>query len=408
MSNDPRMKLRTVEDFKAFKGKRVFLRADFNVPVSRAKVSPDEDWRIRKVVPTIERLAAAGARVVLASHLGRPEGKKAAALKLDPIAKRLTQLLGRIVEKLPDCVGPETEKAVAAMKDGQVVLLENLRFKKGEEENDPEFSEALSRLGDAYIDEAFGTCHRAAASIVGITRHLPSYAGPLLVSEVAALTKALESPERPYLVVMGGAKVSSKIGVISQMLSVADRVLLGGALVAPFYKAMSHCIGQTPCSDEDLAAAAEIMRHPYFKKLILPHDVVIGDPKRPKDWAKVVDLQEEPFDLCIENEAILDIGPKTIAAYAAYVRSAKMIVWNGPLGWFEEPKFSHGTLALGRLIAARSKGKTYGIVGGGETAIALAKTGLMECVDHVSTGGGAMLEFLEGKALPGLQPLRIA
>lgn len=401
------MKLRTADDFKIFKGQRVFLRADFNVPVSRAKVSPDEDWRIRKVVPTIERLISVGAKVVLASHLGRPEGKKVAALKLDPIAKRLSQLLKQEVAKLPDCVGPEVEKAVEAMMPGQVVLLENLRFKKGEEENDPHFAQALSRLADAYMDEAFGTCHRAAASIVGITRYLKSYAGPLLVSEVEALTKALEDPEHPYLVVMGGAKVSTKIGVINQMLSISDRVLLGGALIAPFYKAMSHCIGETPCSDEDLEAARALMKHPYYKKLILPHDVVIGDPKHPKDWAKVVDLQEKPFDLCIENEAILDIGPKTISAYASYIRSAKMIVWNGPLGWFEEPKFSHGTLALGRLIAARSKGKAYGIIGGGETAIALSRTGLMDCVDHVSTGGGAMLEFLEGKALPGLQPLRI-
>lgn len=401
------MKLRTIDDFKTFRGKRVFLRADFNVPVSRGKVGADEDWRIRKVVPTIERLSAVGAKVVLASHLGRPEGKKVAALKLEPIAKRLTQLLKQTVTMLPDCVGPAVEEAVAAMKPGQVVLLENLRFKKGEEENDLKFAEALSRLGDVYMDEAFGTVHRAAASIVGITRYLPSYAGPLLVAEVEALTKALETPDHPYLVVMGGAKVSSKIGVINQLLSVSDRLLLGGALVAPFYKAMSHCIGDTPCTDEDLEAARELMKHPYFKKLILPHDVVVGDPKHPKDWAKVVDLQEKPFDLCIEHEAILDIGPKTISAYASYIRSAKMIVWNGPLGWFEEPKFSHGTLALGRLIAARSKGKAYGVIGGGETAIALARTGLMDCVDHVSTGGGAMLEFLEGKPLPGLQPLRI-
>lgn len=400
------MKLRTLDDLGRLKGKRVLLRADFNVPVSRGKVAADEDWRIRKVVPTIERLMKAGARVVLASHLGRPDGKKVASLKMDAIAKRLSTLLHRDVAKLPDCVGAEAEKAVEEMKDGDVVLLENLRFRKGEEANDPHFAEALSRLGDVYVDDAFGTCHRAAASIVGITRYLPSAAGPLLVAEVSALEKALEEPERPYLVVMGGSKVSTKIGVITQMLSVADRVLLGGALIAPFYKAMSHCIGSTPCTDEDLEAAKTLMRHPYFKKLILPHDVVVGDPGHPKDWAKVVDLQEEPFDLCKEHEAILDIGPKTISAYASYIRSAKMIVWNGPLGWFEQPKFSHGTLAIGRLIAARSKGKTFGVVGGGETAIALARTGLMDCVDHVSTGGGAMLEFLEGKTLPGIQPLR--
>jgi phosphoglycerate kinase len=401
------MRLRVLDDYKSLKGKRVFLRADFNVPVNRGKIGAEEDWRLRRVVPTIEMLRKAGARVVLATHMGRPEGKKVAALKLDAVAKRLSTLAHAPIEKLSDCLGPEVEAAIAAMKDGDVVMLENLRFRKGEEENDLQFAEALSRLADVYIDEAFGVSHRAAASNVGITRYLPSYAGPLLETEVKALTKALEEPERPYLVVMGGAKVSTKINVISQMLSVADRVLLGGALIAPFYKAMSHCIGATSCTDEDLEAARKLMQHPYYKKLILPHDVVIADPKKPTGKASVVDLQEEPFDLCRDNEAILDIGPKTISAYASYIRSAKMIVWNGPLGWFEQPKFSHGTLALGRLIAARSKGRAFGVVGGGETVQALARTGLMDCVDHVSTGGGAMLEFLEGKVLPGIQPLLV-
>ncbi len=399
------MRLRVIDDYKPLKGMRVLLRADFNVPVSRGKIGAEEDWRIRRVVPTIEKLRKAGARVIVATHLGRPEGKKVVSMKLDAVAKRLSQLAHVEVAKLPDCVGPEVEEAVSKMKDGQVVMLENLRFRKGEEENDLKFAEALSRLADVYVDEAFGVSHRAAASNVGITRYLPSYAGPLLAAEVDALTMSLEAPERPYLVLMGGAKISGKIGVIAQMLSVADRVLLGGALIAPFYKAMSHCIGATTCSDEDLEAAHALMKHPYYKKLILPHDVVIGDPDDPKGKATVVDLQNEPFDLCRDREAILDIGPKTISAYSSYIRSAKMIVWNGPLGWFESPKFSHGTLAIGRLVAARSKGRAFGVVGGGETVQALARTGLADCVDHVSTGGGAMLEFLEGKVLPGIQPL---
>lgn len=399
------MRLRILDDASSLKGQRVLLRVDFNVPVARGKVGPEEDWRIRRAVPTIERLHKAGARVIVATHLGRPDGKKSAALKLDPVAKRLSQLAHVDVLKLDDCVGPEVEEAVAGLRDGQVAMLENLRFRKGEEENDPAFAASLARLADVYVDDAFGTAHRAAASNVGITRHLPSYAGPLLAAEVEALTRALESPERPYLVLMGGSKVSTKIGVISQLLSVADRVLLGGALIAPFYKAMSHCIGSTPCDDRDLEAARELMSHPYFKKLILPHDVIIGDPARPEAAPQAVDLQQEPFDLCRDREAILDVGPKTIAAYASYIRSAQMIVWNGPLGWFEKPRFAHGTLALGRLVAARSKGKAYGIVGGGETVQALMRTGLADCVDHVSTGGGAMLEFLEGKTLPGIAPL---
>ena len=399
------MRLRVLDDYKSLKGKRVLVRADFNVPVNRGKIGAEEDWRLRRVVPTVEKLRKAGARVILCTHMGRPEGKKVASLKLDAVAKRLSQLAHVTVTKLPDCIGAEVEKAVAAMKDGEVVMLENLRFRKGEEENDLAFAEALSRLADVYVDEAFGVSHRAAASNVAITRYLPSYAGPLLAAEVSALTKALDDPERPYLVIMGGAKVSSKIAVISQMLSVADRVLLGGALIAPFYKAMSHCIGATDCSDEDLEAAVSLMKHPYYKKLILPHDVVIADPRDAKSRPQIVDLQNEPFDLCQDHEAILDIGPKTISAYASYIRSARMIVWNGPLGWFEQPKYSHGTLALGRLIAARSTGRAFGVVGGGETVQALARTGLADCVDHVSTGGGAMLEFLEGKVLPGIQPL---
>ncbi|WKZ29045.1 MAG: phosphoglycerate kinase [Patescibacteria group bacterium] len=400
------MKLRTLDELTSLKGKRVLLRADFNVPVTRGKVSADEDWRIRKVVPTIERLRKAGARVVVATHLGRPEGKKVASFKTDPLAKRLSELLHAPVVKIADCVGEAAEDATRALGNGHVAMLENLRFKKGEEANDPAFSEALSRLGDVFVNEAFGTCHRAAASIVGVTRHLPSYAGPLLVSEVEALSRVMDAPESPYVVVMGGSKVSDKIGIISQMLSAADRVLLGGALIAPFFKAQSHCIGLTPCTDEDLEAARELMKHPYYKKLILPHDVVIADSKDPRT-AQVVDLQEEPFDLCRDHESILDIGPKTITAYAGYIRTAKTIVWNGPLGLFEVPKFSHGTLAIGRLIAARSKGKTFGVAGGGETAVALTRTGLADCIDHLSTGGGAMLEFLEGAMLPGLQPLRI-
>lgn len=400
------MKLRSILEVKQLKGRRVLVRADFNVPVVRGRVGEQEDWRLQKVAPTIERLVRAGARVVLASHLGRPEGRKVAALKMDPVAKRLAAILGRPVKKLPDCVGPAVERSVKAMKGGGVVLLENLRFHKGEDANDKAFAKRLARLGDLYVNEAFATSHRAAASIVAVADELPSYAGELLVAEVEALERVLRHPARPYLVMMGGAKISTKIGVIARLLKIADRVLLGGALIAPFYKAIGFCIGSTPCSDQDVKTAEELIRSKLFDRLVLPHDVVVGHPKRPAEKAKVVDLRTEPFDLCDgDRRAVLDIGPKTISAYASYIRSAKTIVWNGPMGLFEIPKYSHGTLALGRLVAARSSGRAYGLVGGGETAVALARTGLMDCVDHVSTGGGAMLEFLEGKKLPGLVPL---
>lgn len=401
------MKLRALPNPKAFRGKRVLVRADFNVPVAKGKIAPEEDWRLRKVAPTVELLVQAGARVILASHLGRPGGKKDAALKLDPIAKRLAAILRRPVKKLADCVGTRVEKAVREMKDGDVVLLENLRFHPGEEKDDPAFAEALAELADAYVNEAFATCHRAAASLVGAARRLPAYAGPLLMKEVEALESALKAPQRPYLVVMGGAKVADKIGVISRLLSVADRLLLGGALVGPFFQARGHGIGLTASSDADLSAAKHALAMPEARNLILPCDVVVGDPAKPEGKPEVVDVPESPADLCGPGRAILDVGPKTVSAYASFIRSARMIVWNGPLGLFEVPKYSHGTLAIGRLIAARSKGRAYGLVGGGETVLALSRTGLMDCVDHVSTGGGAMLEFLEGKDLPGLRPLKL-
>ncbi len=399
------MKLRSIADAKDLKGKRVLLRADFNVPIVGGKVGETEDWRLKKTVPTIEFLMRARAKTILASHLGRPEGKKTAALKLDPVAKRLSKLIGKPVKKLSDCVGARVEKAVGEMKTGDVVLLENLRFHAGEDDNDPKFAGQLARLADLYVNDSFATCHRKAASLVAITRELPARAGLLLLREVAALTKVMENPAHPYLVLMGGAKVSSKIGVIERMLKIADRILLGGALVVPFFKAMGYGIGASLCGKEDLAAAQELLRSKNRDRLILPYDLVTGNMKKISDHAEAVDVGIAPKELCGPKRAILDVGPKTINAYASFIRSAKTLVWNGPLGWFEVPKFSHGTLALGRLIASRSSGRAFGVVGGGESVQALQMTGLMDCVDHVSTGGGAMLEFLEGKTLPGIEAL---
>lgn len=397
--------MRSIKEAKALRGKRVLVRVDFNVPLVKGKIGREEDWRLRKTLPTIEYLMKHGARVILASHLGRPDGKKDAKLKMDAVAKRLAVLLHREVAKIGECVGPKVQKAVESLKDGGILLLENLRFNPGEEDNDPKFAKQLAALADAYVNDSFATCHRAAASLVAITKELPSYAGLLLLEEVEALKRVMAKPARPHLVVMGGAKVSSKIGTIENLLTIADRILLGGALANPFYQASGFGIGKSICGAEDLEAAKRLMRLPEARKLILPHDVVIGNPADLAVRAQVRELRRAPFDLCGPDEAILDIGPKTVSAYASYLRSAKTIIWNGPLGWFEVPKFSHGTMALGRLIAARSKGRTFGVVGGGESVMALEKTGLMDCVDHVSTGGGAMLEFLEGKELPGLKAL---
>ena len=401
------MRMPVLEQLHDVRGKRVLVRADFNVPITDGLVGDEEDWRIRKTLPTIEWLKKRGAKVIIASHLGRPEGKKVASLSLAPVAKRLSQLLRMPVLLTSEPIGAKAAAAVESMNDGDVVLLENLRFKPGEEKDDPKFAKALAEMADIYVNDAFAVCHRKAASVSAITKLLPSYAGMLLEKEIRVLSAVLKQPIRPMLVMMGGAKVSSKIGVIKRLLEVADRVMIGGALANPFFKALGFGIGASLTSPEDEEAAQKLLKSALAGKLILPHDLVIGDSKKPAtSKAEVVDISVIPRELCGPKQAIYDVGPKTISAYSSYLRSANMIVWNGPLGLFEIPKFSHGTLALGRLIASRSKGRTFGVVGGGESVMALSRTGLMECVDHVSTGGGAMLEFLEGKSLPGIEALK--
>jgi len=400
------MRLRSIEKVKDLKGKRVLVRVDFNVPTERGRVHADGEWRLRQTIPTIGFLMGAGAKVILMSHRGRPNGKKVLSLRMAPVAKRFSAMIGKTVKSLPDCIGPTIEKEIAKMKNGEVVLLENLRFKAGESKNDAKFAKKLAALADVYVNDAFATSHRKAASIVAITKELPSYAGLLLIKEVEALEHAMKKAEKPFIVIMGGAKVSTKIGAIENLMKVADRILLGGALLIPFLEVQGFGIGKSDIEKEDIDAALRLIHSKDFKKIVLPIDVLVGDPKRPEDRLKTVDLTEDPFELGEkQGHSILDIGPKTISAYASFLRSAKTIVWNGPLGLFEIPKYSHGTLSLGRLIAARSKGRAFGLVGGGETVMALEKTGLADCVDHISTGGGSMLEFIEGKDLPGLKAL---
>lgn len=399
------MKLPTLPEAKISSGTRVLVRADFNVAIEGGKIGQDEDWRLLKTLPTIEYLTKHGAKVILASHLGRPAGKKSAEFKLDPVAARLSQLLRHPVAQLDECVGPEALAHVEKMKSGDVCLLANLRFEAGEEKNDPEFAAELAKLADVYVNDAFAVCHRAAASTCAITAFLPSYAGLLLESEVDALSKVMTKPPRPYLVLMGGAKVSTKIGVIEKMLEIADRVLLGGGLANAFFQAKGYGIGASRVAPEEEAAAKKVLASVNARKLVLPGDVVVGDPSRPLSPAEAVLVKPKAHELAAEPRSVLDVGPKTVSAYASFIRSAQTIVWNGPLGWFEESRYAHGTLALGRLIAARSKGRAFGVVGGGESVTALRRTGLADCVDHVSTGGGAMLEFLEGRALPGIEAL---
>lgn len=400
------MRLRSIEQLKSLKGKRVLVRVDFNVPTVRGKVAEDGEWRLRQSIPTIGLLMGAGAKIILLSHRGRPKGRKAASLSMKPVAKRFSEMLGTGVKALPDCVGPAVEKAIQGMKNGEVILLENVRFKAGEAKNDAKLAKKFARLAEIYVNDAFATSHRKAASIVAITKELPSYAGLLLIKEVNALEHALKKPKKPFIVVMGGAKVSTKLGAIENLLKVADRVLLGGALLIPFLEAQGFAVGAHSIDDADRDAVIKLIHSKDFKKIVLPIDVVVGHPKKPKERLKTVDMTKDPAKLSEKrSHGILDIGPKTISAYASFLRSAQTIVWNGPLGMFEVPKYSHGTIALGRLIAARSKGKAFGLVGGGETVMALEKTGLADCVDHISTGGGSMLEFIEGRTLPGLKAL---
>lgn len=400
------MKLRTLPKPKDLKGKRVLLRVDYNVPVTRGKVERDGEWRLLRSVPTLEYLVASGAKTLILSHRGRPAGKSVASLSMKPIANRLSAMLGRKVPFVADCTGPKVAGAVAKMKDGDILLLENVRFKKGEGTDAKAFSEKLSGSADLFVNDAFAVSHREAASVVGVARLLPSFAGRLMVNEVSAISSAMADPKRPFVAVMGGAKVSSKIGAIERMLEVADRVLLGGSLIVPFFEAQGFGVGSSRASQEDVDAAVRLMSSKRFGKVVLPHDVIIGNPKSVKGRPRIVDLSEDPFEFTEKRtEGVMDIGPKTVSAYASYIRSASTIIWNGPLGLFEIPKYSHGTIAVGRLIATRSKGRAFGIVGGGETVMALERTGLADCVDHISTGGGAMLEFIESGDLPGLKPL---
>jgi len=390
------MRKKTIRDVDV-QGKRVFVRVDFNVPLDDGRIA--DDRRIREALPTITLLREHRARTILASHLGRPQGKVDDTLRLDPVAKRLGELLGAEVRKLQDCIGPEVEAAVAAMKDGDVVLLENLRFHKGEEANDLEFAAALARLADLYVNDAFGTAHRAHASTVGIAKLLPAVAGLLLEKELNYLSSALENPNRPFVAVLGGKKVSDKIGVIRNLLTKSDALLIGGAMSYTFLKAKGFEVGKSLCEDDKLDLARSLMTDAGKRRLAfhLPEDVVVADRFAEDAAHKTVPAEAIPKDWMG-----MDIGSHTAATYVKVIRDAMTVMWNGPMGVFEMPPFARGTRAVAEAMA-QSKGVT--IVGGGDSAAAVEQEGLANQMTHVSTGGGASLEFLEGKELPGVAVL---
>ncbi len=390
------MNKQTIRDVEV-KGKRVLVRADFNVPLDDGRIT--DDRRIREALPTIAELRQQGARVILASHLGRPDGKVVDSLRLDPVAQRLGELLGAPVRKLPDCVGPEVQRAVAEMRDGQVVLLENLRFHREEEANDEQFARALASLADLYVNDAFGTAHRAHASTVGVTRFLPAVAGLLMEKELTYLSRALEDPRRPFVAILGGKKVSDKIGVIRNLLTRADALLIGGAMGYTFLRAQGLPVGASLCEEDKLDLARSLMDDAAKRKVMfrLPDDVVVADRFAQDAAHRVV-----PAGAIPEGWMGMDIGPQASAAYADVIARAGTVMWNGPMGVFEFPAFAAGTRAVAEAMA---KSKAVTIVGGGDSAAAVQQMGLAEHMTHISTGGGASLEFLEGKQLPGVAAL---
>jgi phosphoglycerate kinase len=387
----------TIRDVE-LRGKRVFCRVDFNVPMKDGQIT--DDTRIRAAIPTIQYLINQGAKVILASHLGRPKGKVVEEMRLTPVAKRLSELLNQPVYKVDEVIGPEVEQKVSELKEGEVLLLENVRFLPGEEKNDPQLSLAFSKLADLYVNDAFGAAHRAHASTAGIAQYLPAVAGFLMEKEIEALGQALNDPKRPFTAIIGGAKVKDKIGVIENLLKKVDNLLIGGGLAFTFVRAKGHEIGKSLLEEDKLELAKQFIQQAEEKgvRLLLPIDAVVADEfSENPERVQTVDIDKIPNDMMA-----LDIGPKTVELYSEVIKQSQMVVWNGPMGVFEFDRFAVGTNAIAKALA---ESNAYSIVGGGDSAAAIEKSGLASEVDHISTGGGASLEFLEGKELPGVAVL---
>ncbi|MBS4219420.1 phosphoglycerate kinase [Bacillus sp. FJAT-49711] len=391
------MEKKSIKDIDV-KGKRVFCRVDFNVPMNEGKVT--DDTRIKAALPTIQYLSEQGAIVILASHLGRPKGEVKEELRLTPVAARLSELLNKEVAKADEAFGENVKQQISELQDGDIILLENVRFYPGEEKNDPELAKSFAELADVYVNDAFGAAHRAHASTEGIAQFLPSAAGFLMDKELEVLGKALSNPERPFTAIIGGAKVKDKIGVIDHLLDKVDNLIIGGGLAYTFIKSQGHEVGKSLLEEDKIDLARSFIEKAKEKgvNFYMPVDVVVADDFSVNANTKVVSIEEIPADW----EA-LDIGPKTRELYTKVIQESKLVIWNGPMGVFELEPFANGTKAVAQALAEAKD--TYSVIGGGDSAAAVEQFGLADQMSHISTGGGASLEFMEGKVLPGVAAL---
>jgi phosphoglycerate kinase len=394
----------TIEDLSKageLKGKRVLVRVDFNVPMSKESEGViTDDKRIVESLPTIKKIISSGGRAILMSHMGRPKGEKNLKYSLRPVAEHLSMLLDKPILFADDCTGESTEAIVNDLQDGDVLLLENLRFYNEEEKNNEEFAKKLASYGDVYINDAFGTAHRAHASTEGVTKYIDKCAaGYLMEKELDYLSKAVSNPEHPYTAILGGSKISGKIDVIKNMLGKADKILIGGGMIFTFYKALGYEIGKSLLEEDKVDLAKELIKE-AGDKLVLPTDIIAADKFENDAAYSVVAANAIPAD-----KIGMDIGPDTINKFREIILSSKTIVWNGPMGVFEMDNFAQGTFEVAKALAEATKKGAISVIGGGDSAAAIAKAGLEHEVSHVSTGGGASLEFLEGKTLPGVEAL---
>lgn len=387
---------KTMNDVEV-KGKRVFVRVDFNVPMENGEIT--DDTRIRAAIPTIQQLVNSGAKVILASHLGRPKGEVKEELRLTAVGHHLSKLIGQPVIKLDESIGEEVETTVGNMKEGDIVLLENVRFHKGEEKNDEELSRSFAKLADIYVNDAFGAAHRAHASTEGIAKYIPAVSGLLMEKELDVLGKALSNPERPFTAIIGGAKVKDKIGVIENLLDKVDHLIIGGGLSFTFTKAQGYSIGKSLLEEDKIELAQGFIEKAKEKgvQLHMPIDTVVANEFSKDAETKVVSIEDIP-----EDWMGLDIGPKTAERYAEIIKQSKLIIWNGPMGVFEMDKFANGTKTVAQAMAET---EGYTIIGGGDSAAAVEKFEVADQMNHISTGGGASLELMEGKQLPGIVAL---